>query len=133
MLLLAQTWHNALDSSRPSPVISLDIAGAFDRVWHRGLLAELEQLGVTGRLLELFSSYLYGRSLRVMVNGCTSVTFPVEASVPHGSILGPLLWNINFNDILQCLPVALAYADDCTLSQCYAREEIVHAIDISNH
>ena len=58
MFLLAKSWYNALDSDRPSLVIVLDIAGTFDRVWYRKLLAKLEQLGVTGRLLELFSSYL---------------------------------------------------------------------------
>ena len=132
LLLLAKSRHNALDSGRPSLVIALDIAGAFDRVWHRRLLAKLEQLGVTGRLLELFSSYLYGRSLRVVVSGCISATFPVEVSVPQGSILGPLLWNINFNDLLQCLPVASAYADECTLFHSYTREEATKVIDATN-
>ena len=132
LLLLSKTWHEALDSGRPSLVIALDIAGAFDRVWHRGLLAKLEQLGVTGRLLELFSSYLQGRSLRVVVSGCTSDTFPVEASVPQGSILGPLLWNIYFNDLLQSLPVASAYADDCTLSHSYTRDEVANVINVTN-
>ena len=42
LLLHAKTWHDALDTGRPSLVIALDIAGAFDRVWHRGLLAKLE-------------------------------------------------------------------------------------------
>ena len=109
-------------------MIALDIGVAIDRVW---LLAKLKQLGVTGWLLELFSSYLYGRSLRAVVSGCTSATFPVDASVPQGSILGPLLWNIYFND-LQCLPVASANADDCTLSPTYTREEATNVIDATN-
>ena len=85
------SWHEALDSGRPSLVIALDIADAFDRMWHRGLLTKLEQFGVAGDLLELFSSYLQDRSLRVVVSGCTSATYPIEASVPQGSILGPIL------------------------------------------
>ena len=47
LLLLSKLWHDALDCSRPSLVIALDIAGAFDCVWHRGLLAKLEQLGIS--------------------------------------------------------------------------------------
>ena len=101
-------------------------------MWHKGLLAKLRQFGVAGRLLELFSSYLHGRSLRVVVRGCTSATYPVEASVPQGSILGPLLWNVYFNDLLQSLPVASAYADDCTLSHSYSREEAANVIDATN-
>ena len=58
LLLLAKSWHDVLDAGRPSSVIALDIAGAFDCVWHRGLMAKLEQLGITGDLLHLCSSYL---------------------------------------------------------------------------
>jgi len=36
--------------------------------------------------------------------------------VPQGSVIGPLLWNVYFNDILQIIPEAYAYADDCTLT-----------------
>ena len=75
-----------MESIYSSLVIALDVAGAFNRVWQRGLLTKLEQLDVTGRLPELFSNYLYGQSLRVVVIECTSVTYLVEASVPHGSI-----------------------------------------------
>ena len=132
LLLLSQAWHNALDAGRPSLVIALDIAGAFDRVWHKGLLAKLEQFGITGQLLKLFSSYLQGRSLRVVVSGCTSATHPVKASVPQGSILGPILWNVYFNDLLQSLSLMSAYADDATLTHSYNREESASVIDATN-
>ena len=87
-----------------SLVISLDITEAFDYVWHEGLTAKLEQMGITGDLLHLHSSYLSGRSLRVAVNGCTSASLPVKASVPQGSVLRPILWNVYFNDPLQSAP-----------------------------
>ena len=79
LLLLSKSWHDALDAGRPSLVIALNIAGAFNTVWYRWILAKLEQLGITGDLLHLLSSYLTGRSLRVVVNGHTSASFPVEA------------------------------------------------------
>ena len=132
LLLLSKAWHDALDIGRPSLVIALDIAGAFDCVWHRGLTAKLEQLGITGNLLHLLSSYLTGRSLRVAVNGHASASFPVEASVPQGSVLGPILWNIFFNDLLQCTPSASAYADDCTLSWTYERGEEADVVQSVN-
>ena len=132
LLLLSQSWHDALDAGRPSLVIALDIAGAFDTVWHRGLIAKLEQLGITGDLLHLFSSYLTGRSLRVAINGHTSSSFPVEASVPQGSVLGPILWNIYLNDLLQSVPSVNAYADDCTLSWTYKRDETEAVVQSAN-
>ena len=87
LLLLSKSWHDSLDAGRPSLVIALDIAGAFDTGWHRGLIAKLKQMGITGDLLHLFSSYLTGRSLRVVVNRHTSASFPIEASVPQGSVM----------------------------------------------
>ena len=69
-----------------------------------GLIAKLEQMGITGDLLHLFSRYLSDRNLRITVNGCTSASFPVEASVPQCSVLGPILWNIYFNELLQSAP-----------------------------
>ena len=58
-----------------------------------------------------------------MINGHTSDEHPVEASVPQGSVLGPLLWNIYLNDILQLIPQAYAYADDCTLTFTCSRDD----------
>ncbi|XP_045105136.1 uncharacterized protein LOC123500494 [Portunus trituberculatus] len=97
-------------------IIALDIAGAFDRVWHHGLITKLNSLGIHGHLLLLLQDYLRGRYLRVVMNGQTSDQHPISASVPQGSVLGPLLWNAFFNDLLQLIPEAHAYADDCTLT-----------------
>ena len=82
--------------------------------------------------MHLFSSYLTGRSLRVVVNGHTSASFPIKASVPQGSVLGPILWNIYLNDPLQSVPSASAYADDCTLSWTYERGEAQAVVPSAN-
>jgi len=116
LLQLTTAWQNSLDVGNETFVIALDIAGAFDRVWHKGIIAKLKSLGIAGALLMLLEDYLHGRTMQVVVNGHTSSKFPVGASVPQGSVIGPLLWNVYFNDILQLIPNAHAYADDCTLS-----------------
>ena len=116
LLQLTTTWQKSLDTGKDTCVIALDIAGAFDRVWHKGIIAKLKSLGITGDLLLLLQDYLQGRTLQVVVNGHTSSEYPIEASVPQGSVIGPLLWNVYLNDILQLVPQAHAYADDCTLS-----------------
>ena len=97
-------------------MVALDIAGAFDRVWHKGIIEKLNSFGIAGDLIMLFEDYLRDRTLRVVVNGSESKEYPIEASVPQGSVVGPLLWNIYFNDILQLIPEAYAFADDCTLT-----------------
>jgi len=116
LLHLTTVWHQALDTRKDTFVVALDIAGAFDRVWHKGLASKLKSFGIDGNLLMLLEDYLQERTLRVVVNGHTSSEFPIQASVPQGSVIGPLLWNVYFNDILQLIPEAYAYADDCTLN-----------------
>ena len=36
----------------------LDISAAFDKVWHKGLIAKLSQIGIDGTFINLFASYL---------------------------------------------------------------------------
>ena len=90
-MLLTRHWQDALDVGRDTVVIAIDIVGTFDKVWHRGLLEKLHAKGIQGGLLQLLGNYLKHRSLSVVINGQTSESLPEEASVPQGSILGPLL------------------------------------------
>ena len=38
LLQLTTTWRKSLDTGKDTCVIALDIAGAFDRVWHKGII-----------------------------------------------------------------------------------------------
>ena len=133
LMLLTRKWQDALDEGLDTIVVALDIAGAFDRVWHGGLLEKLRAKGIQGNLLQLLGNYLQGRTLHVVVNGQASDSLPVEASVPQGSVLGPVLWNIYVDDLLRQLPAVSAYADDCTLSFTYPRQDSGRAADDINH
>ena len=90
-LLMGSKWAKALDEGLQTLVVAVDIEGAFDRVWHKGLTVKLESVGITGRLLELLKDYLSERSFHVNVGGFTSKEHPVMAGVPQGSVLGPLM------------------------------------------
>ena len=48
-------------------------------------------------------------------------------------MLGPVLWNIYVDDLLQQLPAVSAFADDCTLSCTYPRQDSGRAADEVNH
>ena len=133
LLLLAKNWQDEMDAGNDTLVVALDIAGAFDRVWHRGLVAKLYAKGIQGDLLDLLKDYLTARTLRVVVAGHGSQQYPVEASVPQGSVLGPILWNIYIDDLLQEHPEISAYADDCTISISYRRENHAETIRIINN
>ena len=94
----------------------LDISAAFDAVWHNALLAKLKQINIIGKPLELLRSYLNNRKSKVVVDGAESEELPMEAGVPQGSRLGPILFILFINDIIDNLEsTPHIFADDTTL------------------
>ena len=101
--------------------MALDIFKAFDRVWLAGLLHKLKSYGISGQIFGLISSFLSNRRLRVVLDGKSSQEYPVNAEVPHGSILGPTFFLLYldelFDDVISDIAI---YADDTTLySKCH--------------
>ena len=94
----------------------LDISAAFDAVWHNALLEKLKSINVKGDCLKLLGSYLSNRTAKTIVDGHESSELPVDAGVPQGSRLGPLLFILYINDIISDLESEpLIFADDTTL------------------
>ena len=99
-------------------MLDVDIAGAFDRVSHAGVLHQAGCCGVSGDLLIWLMSYLCDRHLKAMASGQESPLYPVKAGVHQASILGPTLFLMYVNSCEDEVPrgVKLAvYADDTTL------------------
>ena len=93
-----------------------DVSKAFDRVWHKGLLYKLNSVGITGSLLSWFTNYLSDRSQRVVLPETCSNWKPIKAGVPQGSILGPLLFLVYINDIVEDIHCTIRlFADDTSL------------------
>ena len=111
-------WIGAVGSGGSARIIAIDIAGAFDRVSHEGLLHKASAYGIRGQLLTWLKSYLSNRQINVVIGGQQSQAYPITAGVPQGSILGPTLFLLYINDMEEQVPaeVGLAiYADDTTL------------------
>ncbi len=73
-------------------------------------------MGVSGNLLAWITSYLYDRRQKVVINGVCSDPKSINASVPQGSILGPLLFLVYVNDIVDDLEtLRYLFADDTSL------------------
>ena len=93
---------------------------------------KLKQHGIAGPLLKWISDYLSDRTERVAVKSCVSSTRPVNAGVPQGSVLGPLLFLIYVNDIADSLlSLTRLFADDSSLF--YSTSSILDLQGIINH
>ena len=116
LIEIYNTILQALEEGKQIRFVFCDVSKAFDRVWHRGLLHKLEEIGIRGTLLQWFKAYLQNRKQRVSLNGQLSDIEVINAGVPQGSILGPLLYIIYMNDIVDTIGDNIRlYADDCSI------------------
>ena len=81
------------------------------------MLYKLETAGISGALLSWFTDYLNDRLQRVVLSsGGSSAWTPIKAGVPQGSILGPLLFLLYINDIVEDINSSIRlFADDTSL------------------
>ncbi|GJQ65109.1 hypothetical protein Trydic_g7254 [Trypoxylus dichotomus] len=107
--------------------VFLDVAKAFDKVWHQGLLAKMHRAGISKAMVKLVHSFLRKRTFQVKLEGRRSTTRTATAGVPQGSAISPLLFNIYTSDIPTTAHVNLAmYADDVCI---YSRSLNARVID----
>ena len=117
LLCIYNDLCSSFDKGITAQAVYLDISKAFDRVWHTGLLSKLEAVGIRGKLLNWFRDYLSCRMQATVIKGEKSDFKSVSAGVPQGSVLGPLLFLIYINDIVNNIQsVIKLFADDTSLS-----------------
>ena len=95
-----------------------DLSKAFDTLDHNILLHKLRYYGISGNSLKLIDDYLTNRKQLVEFNKITSNYENIKTGVPQGSILGPLLFIIYLNDLVNATQnfYPVIYADDSALS-----------------
>jgi len=115
--LFSDTIRKNMNEGKLTGAIFIDLRKAFDTLNHSQIVSNLRSFGVNGIENELFTDYLFNRKQTVCFNKLFSRYESVTCGVPQGSILGPLLFLISFNDVAESLLHCeiTMYADDTVI------------------
>ena len=83
--------------------VFFDLEKAYDTTWRHGIMRDLHDLGIRGRLATFIENFLADRWIQVRVGSTLSEKFDQAQGVPQGSILSTTLFNIKINSIMNCL------------------------------
>lgn len=99
LTIMKSVITGAFGSNKFCLVVYLDLEGAFDCVWHGGLVYKLKKLGFDSQLLMWVRDYLNDRTIRVVVGGEYSDSKPLRRGLSQGAALSPTLFNVMLHDM----------------------------------
>ena len=111
------SWILAISRGGRVGLYCSDVSGAFDRVSSARLISKLRCAGVPSAVLPIMASWLDKRTSTVIVDGAQSTSRCLQNSVYQGTVWGPPLWNIFFEDSRHPINaqgfIETVFADDC--------------------
>jgi hypothetical protein len=99
----------------------LDVKGAFDRVDTTHLLKRMIQVGIAGNIVRWVDSFLSNRRAMLVIDGRTGETRAIQAGLPQGSPVSPVLFILSVSALFQWLEdryptlQAISFVDDIGL------------------
>ena len=92
--------HHPYANQIANPVAYVDFAKAFDSVTTSKMAAKLSGYGISGCLHMWLIDFLSGRTHQTRVGSSVSDVADIKSGVIQGSCLGPILFLLYINDIV---------------------------------
>lgn len=109
-------------------MVTVDVKNAFNSASWQIILDELRKRRINEKIISIISSYLSNRKILLEAEG-QEKEMSVNSGVPQGSVLGPTLWNILYDELLEIEQPdgiqLLAFADDVAIVASAMNEEIL--------
>lgn len=99
----------------------MDVKGAFDHVAPAQLTRRMEELGLDGDLIRWTQSFLEDRRVQLVIDGFQCLEQPIQAGIPQGSPVSPILFVIYLSGVFRAIEAAvpgirgLSFVDDIGL------------------
>ncbi|KAH8269777.1 hypothetical protein KR018_003553, partial [Drosophila ironensis] len=95
---IVEIIKDAFEKKDYCATVFLDVKQAFDKVWHLGMLYKIKKW-LPAPYFMLLKSYLSNRNFYVQQNDEHSEIYAINAGVPQGSVLGPVLYTVYTADL----------------------------------
>ena len=112
VIQMYDTWVQAIAEGKLATAAMIDMSAAFDTVDIDILLSKCKLYNFGEEATDLLQSYLKDRMQLVTIGGYNSEPLKLEAGVPQGSILGPILYTLYTNDFPEVI-----HDPECTEGQ----------------
>jgi len=106
---------DAFASNKHLVGIFFDISKAYDTTWKYGIMQQIHEFGIRGKLAYFIRNFLSDREFRVKILDTYSRIHRQEEGVPQGSVLSCTLFAVAINGLAGCLPEGISstlYVDD---------------------
>ena len=125
---LVEQWLTNINDDEFNGVIFVDFKKAFDVTDYNLLLRKLALYGMSDCVMDLISSYLSNRQQCVSVGALTSSLSTLMYGILQGSVLGPILFSLDINDLKLCIKALCElFADDTSLHDHHTDLNTLHA------